>query len=179
MQWRKWLAKNYHTSDGVQLIFYKVTSKKESMRWEEAVQEAICFGWIDSTVKKLDEERRVQYFSPRNSKSVWSALNKKYIIELILNNKMHDSGLEKIEKAKQDGSWTQLDDVENLVIPEGLQNAFHKNATAFNNYNAFARSYRKGYLYWLNQAKRDETKLKRIKAIINFCEQNIKSRGNW
>jgi len=178
IEWRTWLIENHNLSDGIQLIFYKVSSNKESMRWEEAVQEAICFGWIDSTVKKLDEERRVQYFSPRNLKSVWSALNKKYIKELIANNKMHDSGLAKIEAAKQDGSWTQLDDVENLVIPKELQLAFNKNSTAFNNYNNFARSYKKNYLYWLNQAKREETRTKRIQSIIEYCEQNIKSRGN-
>ncbi|AXT19618.1 hypothetical protein D7030_09870 [Flavobacteriaceae bacterium AU392] len=176
-EWRQWLIDNHNTTTGIQLILYKVSSSKESMRWEEAVQEAICFGWIDSTVKKLDEESRVQYFSPRKPKSVWSALNKKYIKELIASKRMHKSGLVKIEAAKKDGSWTSLDDVEKLVIPEDLQFAFNENPIAFNNYKNFAPSYRKGYLYWLNQAKRAETRVKRIKSIIQFCEQNIKQRA--
>ena len=177
-KWRTWLLENHDKSDGVQLIFYKVSSKKESMRWEEAVQEALCFGWIDSTVRKLDEERRTQYFCPRKPKSVWSALNKKYVKALIAGNLMHTSGLTIIEIAKKNGSWSQLDDVENLVIPKGLQLAFDQNPKAFNNYNSFSPSYQKSYLYWLNQAKREETKQKRIEEIIRFCEQNIKSRGN-
>jgi len=95
-------------------MFYKVGSSEESMRWEEAVQVAICYGWIDSTVKKIDEERRKQMFTPRKDKSVWSKLNKTYIEKLLAENLMHESGLRKIEIAKQNGSWESLDAVENL-----------------------------------------------------------------
>lgn len=177
-EWRSWLSKNYNTSKGIYLILYKVDNPEPSMRWEEAVKVALCYGWIDSTVKSLGNGKRRQYFCPRNTKSVWSALNKKYIKELINDGLMHESGLEIIEIGKQNGSWTALDDVENLVVPEDLQIEFDKNKTAFNNYLNFAPSYRKSYLYWLNQAKREATRQKRIDEIIMLCEQNLKSRDN-
>lgn len=175
-EWRTWLAKNYDTSEGVYLIFYKVETQKPSMRWEEAVQVALCYGWIDSTVKSLGDGKRRQYFCPRKKKSVWSALNKRYIKELVANKLMHKSGLAKINAAKEDGSWTALDDVENLVVPNDLQQAFDKNRKAFTNYQNFAKSYRKSYLYWLNQAKREETRTKRIKEIVVLCAANKKSK---
>ena len=174
-EWRDWLKDNHHSSQGVQLIFYKVDHENQSMRWEEAVKVALCYGWIDSTVKSLGNGKRRQYFTPRNEKSVWSALNKKYIKELIRENLMHDSGLAKIELAKKNGSWIALDDVENLVVPSDLQNAFNKNPFAYKYYQNFARSYRKSYLYWLNQAKRENTRLNRIEKIIDLCYQNKKT----
>ena len=176
-EWRNWLHDNHYSSKGVHLVFYRVASDKESMRWEEAVQVAICYGWIDSTVKKLDEERRRQVFTPRKDKSVWSKLNKTYIEKLIADNLMHESGLKKIKIAKQNGTWTTLDAVENLEMPQDLALAFAENKKALDNYNSFSASYRKSYLYWLNQAKREETRAARISEIIILCEQNIKSRG--
>ena len=177
--WREWLHHNHATSKGVYLIFYKVEHEKDSMRWEEAVKVALCYGWIDSTVKSLGNGKRRQYFTPRNPKSVWSALNKKYIKELTDNNLMHKSGLQSIEVAKNNGSWEALDDVENGVIPNDLQKEFDNNPSAFNNYQNFSYTYRKSYLYWLNQAKREETRQKRINEIIDLCSKNIKSRGNF
>ena len=176
-EWRNWLSENYDSSDGIYLIFYKLENKEASMRWEEAVKVALCFGWIDSTVKSLGNGKRRQYFCPRNPKSVWSALNKKYIKQLINNKLMHQSGFDIIEIGKKNGSWTSLDAVEKGIIPEDLQIAFNNHKNAFTNYNNFAPSYRKSYLYWLNQAKRATTRQKRIQEIISFCEQNIKSRS--
>lgn len=178
-EWREWLHENHETASRVYLIFYRVDSKMESMRWEEAVQVAICYGWIDSTVKRLDDERRRQMFTPRKDKSVWSKLNKTYIEKLIAENLMHESGLRKIEIAKQNGSWESLDHVENHVIPDDLKTAFEQNKTALENYNKFSPSYRKSYLYWLNQAKREETRKARITEIVSLCEQNIKARGTF
>lgn len=178
-EWRTWLHKNHHSSKGIYLLFYKVSSDYESIRWEEAVQVAICYGWIDSTVKKIDEHQRRQLFTPRKDKSVWSKLNKTYIEKLIQENAMHESGLRKIEIAKQNGSWNSLDEVENHVIPEDLQLAFNDNPKAWSNYQSFSPSYRKSYLYWLNQAKRVETRQNRIREIIRLCEQNCKSRDSY
>ncbi|MBN2869115.1 MAG: YdeI/OmpD-associated family protein [Flavobacteriaceae bacterium] len=175
-EWREWLHDNHNSSSGIYLIFFKVDHENESMRWEEAVKVALCYGWIDSTVKSLGNGKRRQRFSPRNPKSVWSALNKKYIVELKAENLMHKSGLDIIKTAKQNGSWTAIDDVENGIIPEDLQIAFNTNLQALENYNNFAPSYKKSYLYWLNQAKRDETRQKRIAEIIKLCDANIKSR---
>jgi uncharacterized protein YdeI (YjbR/CyaY-like superfamily) len=163
-EWREWLHENHISATKASLVFYRVSSENESMRWEEAVQVAICYGWIDSTVRRLDEERRVQMFTPRKDKSVWSKLNKTYIEKLL------------DEIAKKNGSWESLDDVENLVLPKDLELTFKQNKIAFDNYQNFSPSYRKSYLYWLNQAKREETRLIRIAEIIRLCELNIKSR---
>ena len=178
-EWRTWLQENHTQDNGVYLILYKVENKEPSMRWEEAVKVALCYGWIDSTVKSLGDGKRQQYFCKRKPKSVWSALNKKYIEELSSKNLIHTSGWKSIETAKENRSWIALDDVDNLVIPKELQLAFDKNAIAFTNYQNFAASYKKGYLYWLNQAKREATQQKRIAEIMNLCEKNIKTRGAW
>ena len=175
-EWREWLHQNHDKSKGVELVFYRVGANRESMRWEEAVQVAVCYGWIDSTVRKLDDERRKQVFTPRKDKSVWSKLNKTYIEKLTKENLMHESGFAKIEIAKKNGSWESLDDVEGQVIPKDLEAAFKKNKSAFKNYQNFSVSYRKSYLYWLNQAKREETRIARIETKIGLCAQNIKSR---
>ena len=179
IEWRTWLHENHDKSTGVYLILYKVESKVPSMRWEEAVKVALCFGWIDSTVKSLGNGKRQQYFCPRKPKSVWSALNKKYIKELLANNLIHQSGIKSIEIAKQNGSWSALANVENLIAPEDLQQAFDNNPTAYSNYQNFAKSYRKGYLYWLFSAKRVATRQKRIMEIIELCNANQKQKGTW
>jgi len=180
VEWREWLHQNHQQyTKGIYLIFYKLESKIPSMRWEEAVKVALCFGWIDSTVKSLGSGKRQQYFCPRNPKSTWSALNKRYIIELETGGLIHESGWKTIDIAKNSGTWAAMDDVENLIIPNELQKAFSKSPNAFKNYQNFAPSYRKGYLSWLYQAKRETTKLKRISEIIKLCEENIKSRGDW
>jgi len=179
VDWYDWLLQNHDKSDGVYLIFYKLETKIPTMRWEEAVKVALCFGWIDSTVKSLGNGKRQQYFCPRKHKSVWSALNKKYIKELDAAGQIQKSGYKLIEIAKENGMWTHMDDVENGIIPDILQLAFNKNPKAFKNYQNFSRGYRKSYLSWLHSAKRDETKQKRIAEIIRLCEANIKSRDTW
>ena len=177
--WYDWLLNNHNKEKGVYLIFYKLELKIPTMRWEEAVKVAICFGWIDSTVKSLGNGKRRQYFCPRNPKSTWSALNKKHVAQLTKEGSIHESGYKMIELAKATGTWTAMDDVENGIIPEDLQKSFDNNPRAFENYQNFARGYRKSYLSWLHSAKREETRLKRITEIIRLCEANIKSRDNW
>lgn len=176
VDWYDWLSQNHETANGVYLIFYKLEMNVPTMRWEEAVKVALCFGWIDSTVKSLGNGKRRQYFTKRNPKSVWSALNKRYVIELESDSLIQPSGYEKINIAKQNGMWTFLDDVENLIIPNDLQEAFNANTLAYTNYQNFAPGYRKSYLYWLKQAKREATRQSRIEKIIDFCTKNIKSR---
>ena len=176
-KWRSWLSENYDSSKGIYIILYKVSSETPSMRWEEAVRVALCYGWIDSTVKRLDDEKRRQLFTPRKTKSVWSKLNKCHIEYLVAENLMHESGLRKIEAAKKDGSWAALDDVDNLKIPDDLQQVFDNNQIAYSNYQAFSMSYCKGYLYWLHSGKRKATREKRIAEIIKLCALNVKTRG--
>lgn len=179
VEWHDWLLANHNKHKGVYLIFYKLEMNVPTMRWEEAVKVALCFGWIDSTVKSLGNGKRQQYFTTRNPKSPWSALNKKYVDELISANLMHESGLKVIEIAKKNSMWTYMDDVENLIVPEDLQTAFDKNPRAFENYSNFARGYRKSYLSWIKQAKRESTRQKRILKIIELCEANINRRDTF
>ncbi|MEP2937258.1 MAG: YdeI/OmpD-associated family protein [Gilvibacter sp.] len=177
VEWREWLSINYDQHPkGINLVMYKLETKIPSMRWEDAVRVALCFGWIDSTVKSLGAGKRIQYFCPRNPKSTWSALNKRYIKELEPQGLIHASGIKMIKLAKKTGTWSAMDDVENMVIPAILQAAFDANPLAFDNYNNFAPGYRKSYLSWLHQAKRPETKAKRIAEIIRLCNSNIKGR---
>lgn len=171
-QWREWLEKNHHTSLGVWLIYYKVKTGKPSIRYSEAVKEALCFGWIDSKVKSLDSERYMQIFTPRKPKSVWSKLNKQYIEELIEQGLMTPSGLEKIETAKQNGSWNTLDAIEALIIPGDLKQALEANETANRYFEAFSNSSKKNILFWIESAKRPETRLMRIEQTISSAEQN-------
>ena len=177
--WYDWLLANHDKHKAVYLVFYKLETKIPTMRWEEAVKVALCFGWIDATVKSLGGGKRIQYFTHRNPKSTWSALNKKYIVELEKANLIQESGWKMIELAKTTGTWTAMDDVENGIIPAELQNAFNKNPRAFENYLNFAKGYRKSYLSWLHSAKREVTRQKRIVEIIKLCESNIKSRNTW
>lgn len=177
--WYDWLLNNHTNYNAVYLIFYKVEHHLPSMRWEEAVKVALCFGWIDSTVKSLGNGKRRQYFSPRNPKSTWSALNKKYIIELEQNNLIQEAGYKVIEHAKVSGKWSEMDDVENGIIPQELQDAFDTNPQAFENYQNFAKGYQKSYLSWLHSAKREATRQKRITEIIKLCKANKKTRNNW
>jgi uncharacterized protein YdeI (YjbR/CyaY-like superfamily) len=175
--WNEWLELNHNKSGGIYLIFYAIDHPKASMRWEEAVKVALRYGWIDSTVKSMGNGKRRQYFSPRKPGSVWSRLNKTHILKLTEEGLMHSSGIRKMEEAKADGSWYALDDVENGVVPPDLQEAFRRNPGAKANYEAFSRTYRKGYLYWLNHAKRPLTRQVRIQEIIRLCEANIKTRS--
>lgn len=178
IEWWEWLSHNHHKfPQGVYLIFYKLETKVPTMRWEEAVKMALCYGWIDSTVQSLGNGKRRQYFCPRNLKSNWSRLNKSYVLELDAQGLMHEKGWACIEHAKKIGTWTAMDDVENGVIPPDLQTAFDDHPVAFENYLNFSKGYRKGYLSWLNSAKREETRLKRINEIIRLSKNNIKQRS--
>ncbi len=171
-QWREWLEENHQTSSGIWLVYYKVKSGKPSIKYNEAVKEALCFGWIDSKVKALDSERYQQIFTPRKPKSVWSKLNKQYIEELVVEGLINEAGLQKIKLAKEDGSWTALDKIEALEVPLDLQEALEANETANQNFKAFSNSAKKTILFWVDSAKRLETRLKRIEQTVNSAEHN-------
>lgn len=174
--WYDWLLNNHKIAKGVYLIFYKLETNIPTMRWEEAVKVALCFGWIDSKVQSLGKGKRRQYFCPRNPKSNWSALNKKYVEELSEKGLIQEAGYTMITLAKKSGTWTAMDAIENCVIPEDLQNAFEKNLSAYENFQNFSKTYKKGYLSWLYSAKRPETRTKRLAEIIKLSRSNIKSR---
>ena len=171
-EWRKWLEKNHSNTIGIWLIYYKVKSDKPSVRYSEAFKEALCFGWIDSKVKSIDQERYMQIFTPRKPKSVWSKLNKQYIEELIEQNLMTAAGFAKITAAKEDGSWKTLDAIEALIIPEDLKQALESNEVAKRNFEAFNNSSKKSILFWIASAKRSQTRLKRIEQTVNSAAEN-------
>jgi uncharacterized protein YdeI (YjbR/CyaY-like superfamily) len=170
--WRQWLAENHQDTIGVWLIYYKVKSGQPSVKYSEAVKEALCFGWIDSKVKSLDGDRYMQVFTPRKPKSVWSKLNKQYLEELIEQGLMTEAGLATIVVAQQNGSWTSLDQIEALMLPADLQQALATNENANRYFAAFSNTTKKIILVWIASAKRSETRLKRIEQTVNSAAQN-------
>jgi uncharacterized protein YdeI (YjbR/CyaY-like superfamily) len=175
-QWRRWLEKNHRKKQSIWLIFYKKSAKAPTLTWSEAVDEALCFGWIDGTKKSIDEERSIQYFSRRKPKSVWSKINKGKVQRLIDEEKMTKAGFESIETAKQNGSWEILNDVEELKIPKDLAKAFrqHKGSKTF--FLSLSKSVKKMILQWLIMAKRPETREKRIKEIAERAAKKLKPK---
>tara|TARA_A100000171_G_scaffold29254_1_gene27381 strand:+ start:415 stop:996 length:582 start_codon:yes stop_codon:yes gene_type:complete len=175
-EWREWLAKNHTSEQSVWLVYFRTSTKVASLTWSEAVDEALCFGWIDSTKKTIDEERYMQYFSKRKPNSMWSRVNKEKVAQLIQNNQMTQAGLASIETAKQNGSWTFLDEIEALVIPEDLKVALahHKGATDY--FDGLSKSAKKILLHWVISAKRTETRQKRVSEIAENANENLKPK---
>ncbi|GGE96291.1 Uncharacterized conserved protein YdeI, YjbR/CyaY-like superfamily, DUF1801 family [Chishuiella changwenlii] len=164
--WREWLEKNHLSKQSVWVVFYSKKSEKNSITWSEAVDVALCFGWIDSKKIKIDEETSHQFFSKRKPKSTWSKVNKQKIQFLIESGLMKQAGLDSIEIAKQNGSWTILDEVEELIIPTDLEKAFEKHKDSKTYFLSLSKSVRKMMLASLVLAKRPETRQKRIEEII-------------
>jgi uncharacterized protein YdeI (YjbR/CyaY-like superfamily) len=173
-EWRDWLAENYDKFAGIWFVYYKKSANKPRVSYDEAVEEALCFGWIDSVARGLDETRSRILFTPRKSKSVWSKPNKLRVEKMIASGAMTEIGLAKIEKAKLDGSWNALNASDNLEIAEDLQKAFDANTTAETNFHAFTDGVKKVILSWVNAAKREETRAARIKKLVAMAEKNKK-----
>jgi uncharacterized protein YdeI (YjbR/CyaY-like superfamily) len=175
-EWRKWLQLNHISKQSVWLVYYNKKSSKESITWSEAVDEALCFGWIDSKRISIDKDTSHQFFSKRKPKSTWSKINKNKVQELIEKGLMTQAGITCIETAKQNGSWTILDEVEELIIPKDLELEFNKKPNAKNFFSNASKSVKKTILYWLVSAKTAETRQKRIAEIIERAEQNLKPK---
>jgi len=174
--WRQWLQENHLSKQSVWLVFYAKSSEKPTMTWSEAVDEALCFGWIDSKKIKIDAETSHQFFSKRKHKSTWSKINKNKVQKLIEQGSMTQAGLESIEIAKQNGSWTILDEVEELIIPTDLEKAFLKHKGSKDYFLSLNKSIRKMMLTSIVLAKRPETRQKRIDEIAEFAGQNKKPK---
>jgi uncharacterized protein YdeI (YjbR/CyaY-like superfamily) len=176
--WRDWLQKNHALSDGIWFVYYKKESGKPRVNYDEAVEEALCFGWIDSLPRKLDEQRSMLKFTPRKPKSVWSELNKTRIEKLIAEKRMMPPGLEKIEQAKKDGSWHTLsasdEQAKKNTLPADLEKALQKNKKALENFPAFSLSCRKQFLSWIDSAKKTETRNARIQQTVLMAAANKK-----
>jgi len=174
-EWRKWLEKNHQSEKSVWLIIYKKESGKPSVYYTEAVDEALCFGWIDSKPNKRDAESYYQFFAKRNPKSNWSKINKAKIARLSAKGLITKAGIEAIETAKRSGTWTALDKVEAMTIPEDLQKAFDKNKTAFMYFDKFPPSSKRIILEWILNAKRTETRQQRITTTVELATKNIRA----
>lgn len=177
-EWRKWLEENHLRDQGIWLITYKKARGKPRMEYEDSVEEALCFGWVDSQPGKLDEERSMLWFAPRKRGSSWSRLNKERVDKLTAAGLMAPTGLEKVEAAKIDGSWNALDGVENLEIPEDLQAALDATPPAGDHFTAFPRSVKRAILEWINSAKKMETRTSRVEETAQLAAQNIRA-NQW
>ncbi len=173
--WRDWLEKNHDKADGIWFVYYKKAAGKPRVSYDEAVEEALCFGWIDSVPRKFDDERSKLLFTPRKPKSVWSKLNKTRIEKLIEKGLVSRFGFEKIEAAQKDGSWNALDKSDNLKIESDLKKEFEENKTAEINFEKFTDSVKRIILSWIYSAKTLETRKRRIEKTIRMAEKNLRA----
>lgn len=173
--WRKWLEKNHATERAVWLLIRRKNSKKAGVTYEEAVLQSLCFGWIDSTTRKNDEETFYIYHARRKPKSRWSRLNRERVARLIKDGLMLPAGQAMIDLAKENGTWLALEDVENTVIPGDLQKLLNKSKTALKNFNAFSPSSKRIILEWIMSAKRPETREKRVQETVELAKKNVKA----
>lgn len=175
-EWRDWLQINHDRKQSIWLVYYKKKSNIPTITYSEAVDEALCFGWIDSKSKPLDDEKFMQFFSKRKAKSVWSKVNKEKIERLTKEGLMTKAGFDIIEIAKQNGSWTILDEVEALIIPKDLNDEFENRPKAKAYFLSLSRSDKRNILQWLILAKRQETRQNRISEIVELSEQFLKPK---
>jgi uncharacterized protein YdeI (YjbR/CyaY-like superfamily) len=174
-QWRDWLSKNHATKAGIWLIFYKKETSKPTIEYEAAVEEALCFGWVDSIIKKVDDARYVRKFTPRSDKSKWSPLNKKHVNKMIKEGRMTEIGLAKIKTAKKTGLWEKDGRPRiSFDMPPEFAKTLARNKKAKENFDKLAPTYRKHYIGWIAVAKRQETKKRRIEESIALLEKGQK-----
>lgn len=175
-EWRKWLKQNHIKKEAVWLIFYKRNSPNYNLNWSESVDEALCFGWIDSTKRTVDSERYKQYFSKRKAKSNWSKINKDKVKSLMEQGLMEQEGYRSIEVAKENGSWTLLDKIEALIIPADLLATFEQYEGALEYVESLSKSAKKILLHWVISAKRNETRQKRILEVAENAQNKMKPK---
>jgi uncharacterized protein YdeI (YjbR/CyaY-like superfamily) len=173
--WRAWLSKHHEKEKSVWLIIYKKGAPKKSINYTEAVEEALCYGWIDSKPNKRDEESFYQFFAKRNPSSNWSKINKDRVKKLIDQGLMTPSGMAVIEQAKANGKWAALDDIENLLIPDDLESMLNANQEAAVHFEAFPRSVKRGILEWILNAKTPATRNKRIQETVTLAADNLRA----
>lgn len=170
--WRAWLEANHATARGVWLVTWRPRSGRVGLDYEAAIEEALCFGWVDSTGGRVDDEQGRLYFAPRKTRSVWAASNKARVERLIHEGRMMPAGLAAIERAKANGWWEILDSVERLEVPADLAAALEARPPAAVNFAAFPPSARKMLLGWIALARRPETRAERIRKIAEAAARN-------
>ncbi len=171
--WRAWLAENHATAQEMWLVFYKKHVGKSGLTYIEALEEALCFGWIDGILKRIDGEKHTIRFSPRRKNSIWSEQNKKRIGRLIKEGRMAEAGLVKVREAKANGQWEKAAVREDVrIVPPELTEALAENVQARENFEKLAPSYRRQFIYWVSVAKHDETRRKRIAEVVHLLARN-------
>ncbi len=175
--WRAWLETNHATAAGVWLVTWRSRSARPGLEYEAAIEEALCFGWVDSTGGVVDDERSRLYFAPRKQRSPWAASNKARVERLIREGRMAPAGLAAIDRAKANGSWEVLDSVERLEVPDDLAAALAASPSAAANFAAFPPSARRQMLGWVALAVRPETRAARIVQIAEAAARNERARG--
>jgi len=175
--WRSWLEEHHATSSGCWVVTWRAKTGLPRLDYEEAIEEATCFGWVDSTAGTVDEERGKLYFAPRKWRSPWAASNKARVARLTAEGRMRPAGLAAVEQAKTNGYWEILDSSERLEVPDDLETALAHHPPAADNFAAFPPSARKQMLAWVALARRPETRASRIDKITAAAEQNERARG--
>lgn len=172
--WRAWLEKNQERTGGIWLAIAK--KHAEGLHYEEAVEEAVCFGWVDSVLNRYDADRYLLWFSPRRPGSNWAASNKERADRMIAEGRICPAGLKAIELAKEDGSWDRLTPVDDLVVPPELEAALKRKRKARELFESLAPSHKKQYIYWIAEAKRDETRKRRVAETVRMLAEGKKPR---
>lgn len=175
-EWRAWLSNNHSRPQGLWIVNWKKDSGHRPLSYEDIVEEAVCYGWIDSKTRRLDDKRTMLWVAPRKAGSGWSRPNKERVARLEDAGRMADPGRRVIEAARADGSWNLLDDVEDLVVPHDLAEAFAANPPAATEWESFPRSAKRGILEWIVQARRSDTRAKRIEETARLA--SIGERAN-
>ncbi len=174
-EWRSWLKINYNKEREVWLVFYKKESGKPSIEYEAAVEEALCFGWIDSIIKKIDESKYARKFSRRNTRSKWSELNKMRVEKLLKSNRITPAGKLLVDAAKKGGQWYKAGKANiSILMPDEFKDSLNKNKKAKEFFEQLANSSKKQFIIWINTAKRNETKETRIKESIHLLAKGEK-----
>ena len=174
-EWRDWLNQHHDKSNGIWLVFYKKHTRKATLEYDEAVEEALCFGWIDSIIKKIDDEKYVRKLTSSKADSQWSELNKKRITKLNKQGLLTKAGIVKVQEAKASGLWDKPDSPQTpLNAPRELESALAKNKKAKNFFDQLAPSYQKRFIGWISAAKRQETRERRLREAITLLEKGEK-----
>ncbi|MFC2154502.1 YdeI family protein [Candidatus Altiarchaeota archaeon] len=173
--WRTWLKKNFDKRDEIYLIFYKKHTGKPCVSYEDAVEEAICYGWIDGKLKRVDDEKHVIRFTPRKSKSMWSEANKQRALKMMRDGKMTEAGRAKIKEAKKNGRWQTAYKIPKKVSPpKDLKDALAKHSKAKENFEKWSPSNKYMYVGWVEGAKKPETRERRIRKVVERAKENKK-----
>jgi uncharacterized protein YdeI (YjbR/CyaY-like superfamily) len=174
-QWHAWLAAHHAGASGVWVVTYRTGSGRPAPTYEELVEEALCFGWIDSTAGRVDEQRTRLYFSPRRRGGSWAATNKARIERLTASGRMQPAGLAAVERAKADGSWTSLDRAESGTLPPELVRALADHPGSAAHFDAFPPGVRKQLISWVDVAKREETRVRRATEVARQAQLNVRA----